>query len=50
MQLVFNNDQTKFVATTYYNSLFVDISSGYEHDIDDHEEVSCISNIVYADN
>lgn len=51
VQIVFNEDQTQFVATTFYNSLFVDMRPGheYEHDIDDEENVSWISNIVYAD-
>jgi hypothetical protein len=45
---VFNDEQTCFIGTTFFNSLYVDIDRDYELDIDDEEEVSNITNIVYA--
>ena len=47
-QVVFNDDQTIFIATTYINALYVDINKEMEVDIDDAEEVSNIHNIIYS--
>jgi len=50
VQAMFSADQDQFIATTYTNCLMVDMKHQLEVDVDDNEEISNITNIIYGEN